>query len=90
MRRIYTYVVNLPPDSAYSRAENSAPNGWDNTTEMVAELIDTTHGIIRILQAVHTQNPPTGDLPRVPRPYEKPAEPKTVSIAGLADFLGPH
>jgi hypothetical protein len=80
--------MNLPPDSAISRAGKNAPGGWDNTTEMVAELIDTTHGVLRVLQVAHLKDPPTGDLPRVPRPYETTVAPKTLTLSELSGFLG--
>ena len=69
------------------RSVLNAPGGWDNTAELLAEQVDLSNVIVRILQVVNSERPPQGDIPRRPRPYEAPVEPETVDLAGLNNFL---
>jgi hypothetical protein len=64
-----------------------APAGWDNAVELQAQTVDLLHGLIRLTQAAHMEDPPTGDLYRVPRPYEAFVEPETVSLSAFNDFM---
>jgi len=86
-RRLLTHIRSLPPEAALIRSQIGAPLGWDNQTEMGAQTVDLLHALIRLTQAAHMENPPRGDLPRVPRPYEVEPEAPTQSLSDLSDFL---
>lgn len=55
--------------------------GWDNTTEMTALVVDALERIAFGLAGA------TGTPPRVPRPYEAPVEPASVSLAELPNLF---
>jgi len=68
--------------------------GWDNTTEMVATVVDS---ITRLTRLTHNMNVVQADqildpIPLMPRPYEvavdvEPVRPNTISLAEFGDLL---
>jgi len=68
--------------------------GWDNTTEMVATVVDS---ITRLTRMTHNVNVAQADqildpIPLMPRPYETavdvaPVKPDTISLAEFGDLL---
>ena len=68
--------------------------GWDNTTEMVATVVDS---ITRLARLTHNMNVSQADqildpIPLFPRPYEtavdvEPVRPNTISLAEFGDLL---
>ena len=75
---------NLPADSAIERKRQMSPLGWSNDTELAAAQVDAINVLTRMLS--DSSDPP----PRVPRPYDVPAEPvapKTISLAAFGDLL---
>jgi hypothetical protein len=68
--------------------------GWDNTTEMVATVVDS---ITRLTRLTHNVNVSKDDrildpIPLMPRPYETavdapPVKPDTISLAEFGDLL---
>lgn len=75
-------VRNLPPDSAFVRAQLHAPLGWDNQTEVTATLCDLLFQFAMSF----------GDGPRtsesiVKRPWESSAAPE-VHLSQLASLIG--
>lgn len=88
------HITALPADSAFIRKQLKAPLGWDNTTEMVAGVIDAINYLARMFYNANAKDADKSDLPRVQRPYEdalpKP-EPKTISLFELGTMLkGDH
>ena len=68
--------------------------GWDNTTEMVATVVDS---ITRLTRLTHNMNVVQADqildpIPLMLRPYEtavdvEPVRPNTISLAEFGDLL---
>lgn len=67
----------------------SAPLGWDNTTEMVATVVDALAHLTRMYTNANYENPNTGPVPLVPRPFQDaaPVKPQTISLAAFGDLL---
>jgi len=64
--------------------------GWDNTTEMVATVVDSITHLTRVLINVNSEQPNTDPIPLMPRPYEparEPVKPNTISLAEFGDLL---
>jgi len=66
--------------------------GWDNTTEMVATVVDSITHLTRVLINVNSEQPNTDPIPLMPRPYEaavdvEPVRPNTISLAEFGDLL---
>jgi hypothetical protein len=63
--------------------------GWDNTTEMVAAVVDALNVLIRLTYNAASTNPQTDAIPRITRPYEsdKELEPKGISLTDFTDIL---
>lgn len=66
-----------------------APLGWDNTTEMVATVVDAVNYLARLVYNANAKEPDTSDLPRIPRPYgdEIKPEPESISLNEFTKML---
>jgi len=63
--------------------------GWDNTTEMVATVVDSINVLTRLFHNANFETP-IDPIPLMPRPYEAPVEPvkpDTVSFAEFCDIV---
>ena len=63
--------------------------GWDNTTEMVATVVDSITHLTRQYINAHSETPNLEPPMWVPRPYSAPAEPvkpQTISFAELCEI----
>lgn len=49
--------------------------------------MDLLQVLIRLTQAAHMENPPRGDIPRVPRPYDVEVETPSGTLSDLNDLL---
>ena len=86
VRRLLTHVSNLPRDSAFARSVRGEHAYWDETPELLAQLIDAVERqsfYFRKANFADAGEPPTV----VPRPGVKPAEPETVSLTQLKTIL---
>ena len=60
--------------------------GWDNTTEMVATVVDSITHLTRQFVNVNSETPNHEPLMLVPRPYAAPVEPVAAETITLAAF----
>lgn len=83
VRRMWSLVTGLHPhESAYARSHGTA-SLWTQPVEMQASTLDLLQMILRVLQVAHLQDPPTGAIRPIPRPWQDtPPDPTpTVSLA---------
>jgi hypothetical protein len=65
-----------------------APLGWDNTTELLAETVDTLNLLARMFYNANSERPNSDELPRVQRPYDKTTAALPVtSVDEIQSFL---
>ena len=60
--------------------------GWDNTTEMVATVVDSITHLTRQFVNVNSETPNQDPLMLVPRPYEAAVETVQAELISLAAF----
>ena len=65
----------------------SAPMGWDNTTEMVATVVDSLAHLTRQYINVHSERANTDPMFRVPRPYEVTRVIETITLSQFGTML---
>ena len=61
--------------------------GWDNTTELVAAVVDAVNVQTRVLINVNSENPDRTPVERVPRPYEVKPVAETITLTEFGDWL---
>lgn len=61
--------------------------GWDNTTEMTATVVDSVNYLARLFYNANSKEPNREPVKRVPRPFEKKPEPKTVSLSEFNNIV---
>ena len=83
------HVKNLPADSAFIRKQLKAPLGWDNTTELTAQVVDSLNYLARLYQNVNFENADKSELVNVKRPHDVVAEtePETISLADFNEMM---
>jgi len=55
--------------------------GWDNSTEMLAAILDATNYLTRLFRNANFKDPDGSEIPRTQRPYEDAQEIERESIS---------
>lgn len=86
VRRLLGHVKGLPRDSAYSRALRGERAYWDETPELLAQIVDAVERQSFYFRKANFQD--AGPVPEsLPRPGEVARELPTVSLAEWAGTL---
>ena len=86
-RRLRSHIATLPPDSATVRKRMGTPMGWDNTTEQTASVVDSLQMLIRLYVNANSDASDSSPVARVPRPYEAPVVPESISLGAFANLV---
>lgn len=82
VRRLLTHIENLPRDSAYVRDLQGAHAYWDESTELLASVLDSVNVLSYYLLRVNGNDADT------PKPFPRPGVvAETISLSDFGSFL---
>ena len=61
--------------------------GWDNSTELLATVVDSLTYIARLIRNANFNNPDSSEIPRVVRPHEDEISPQRASLNDFAQLM---